>query len=144
MHLYPGVSLIALGVADVPRARAFYERLGWRCSHAASTPQATFFSLNNLTLGLFAHQAMGHDSPAPEKAMSERRFALAQNHGGARAVDLALAEAVDAGATLIQPGAPGDDGGYHGCFADPDGHVWEIVWNPHVSLNHDGSLDLPP
>ncbi|MDB5569680.1 MAG: putative Glyoxalase/bleomycin resistance protein/dioxygenase [Hyphomicrobiales bacterium] len=140
MGLYPGVSLIALGVADVSRARAFYERLGWRCSQAASTPQAAYFSLNNVTLGLFSkREAHAGAYPASRDAIR-----LAQNHGGAAAVDAALAEAVRAGAALIEAGAPRGNGSYQGRFADPDGHVWEIVWNPHVSLAPDGGLDLPP
>lgn len=145
MSFYPGISLITLGVADVVRARDFYERLGWRCS-SASTPEVAFFKLNNIALALFGRDDLLSDAglaPQPDAAAAPPVFSLSQNHGGAGAVDRALAEAVAAGGALLKKGQATSWGGYHGIIADPDGHVWEMAWNPHFPLAHDGTIDLP-
>jgi predicted lactoylglutathione lyase len=143
--LYPGVSLITLGVDDVARSRAFYERVGWRCSQGASTAECAFFHLNTVALALYDQQAMDAEtgasaSPGPARA----RFALAQNHGSPASVDEALRKAVLAGASVIKPGSATHWGGYTALFADPDGHVWELAFNPAFPLGADGTIDLPP
>lgn len=145
MSFYPGISLITLGVADVARARHFYERLGWRCS-SASTPEVAFFKLNNIALALFGRDDLVADAglePQAGVAAANPVFSLSQNHGGTGAVDRALAEAVAAGGALLKTGQATSWGGYHGMVADPDGHVWEMAWNPHFPLAHDGTIDLP-
>lgn len=146
MSFYPGISLITLGVADVARARRFYERLGWRCS-SASTSEVAFFKLNNIALALFSREDLLADAglaeAQPEPQPAAPVFSLSQNHGGTGAVDRALAEAVAAGGALLKTGQATSWGGYHGLIADPDGHVWEMAWNPHFPLAHDGTIDLP-
>lgn len=145
MSFYPGISLITLGVADVARARHFYERLGWRCS-SASTPEVAFFKLNNIALALFGRDDLVADAglePQAGVAAANPVFSLSQNHGGTGAVDRALAEAVAAGGALLKTGQATSWGGYHGMVADPDGHVWEMAWNPHFPLAHDGTIELP-
>ncbi len=157
MSFYPGISLITLGVADVARARHFYERLGWRCS-PASTPDVAFFKLNNIALALFGRQDLLSDVGFADADLSDTRlavaqvepqpgaapaFSLSQNHGGTGAVDRALQEAVAAGGALLKTGQATSWGGYHGMVADPDGHVWEMAWNPHFPLAPDGTIDLP-
>ncbi len=145
MSFYPGLSLITLGVADVARARHFYERLGWRCS-SASTAEVALFKLNNIALALFGRDELVADAglePRPGAAQASPAFSLSQNHGGTGAVDRALAQAVAAGGALLKTGQATSWGGYHGMVADPDGHVWEMAWNPHFPLAPDGTIDLP-
>ncbi len=134
MAMYPGVSLITLGVADVARARGFYERLGWRLSQGASTPEVAFFMLNNVALALFGRADMledaGFDAQQAQHAQQARAapsVILAQNHPAPQAVDRAISAAVAAGGSLVKQGQPTAWGGYHGMVADPDGHVWELA-----------------
>lgn len=143
MHVYPGVSLITLAVEQVARSRAFYERLGWRCAHAASTQDVAFFSLNAVALALFDRMAFAQDLGLAAPARAIPTVALAQNHGGAGAVDRALSDALAAGAVLLKPAQATSWGGYHAMFADLDGHVWELAWNPHFPLAPDGTIELP-
>ena len=147
MAMYPGVSLITLGVADVARARGFYERLGWRCSQGASTPEVAFFTLNNVALALFGRADMLEDAGIDPQAAGEAgapAIMLAQNHPAPQAVDEAIRTAVAAGGSLVKAGQATVWGGYHGMVADPDGHVWELAWNPAFPLAADGEIELPP
>jgi catechol 2,3-dioxygenase-like lactoylglutathione lyase family enzyme len=142
--MHAGLSLITLGVADVARARAFYERLGLRAS-GASGPQVAFFALNNVALALYDVERLREDAGLPVQGpVGAPSVALSQNQASARAVDAAMERALAAGATLLKAGAPTYWGGYAACFADPDGHVWELAFNPAFALLPDGSVELPP
>lgn len=141
---YPGVSLITLAVRDVGRARAFYEGAGWRCSQGASTDECAFFQLNNVALALYDQASFAAEAGAVEGEGACARFALAQNHGSPASVDAALRRAVAAGASILKRGAVTSWGGYTALFADPDGHVWELAWNPAFPLAADGTIELPP
>ena len=140
--MQPRLTLITLGVADIARARGFYERLGWRAS-PASNDSVTFFQLNGLALGLFGREALAEDAHAGAAGTGFPGVTLAQNQTSPEEVDRVLAEAVAAGATLLKPGQKVFWGGYSGYFADPDGHVWEVAWNPFFALDSDGNLTLP-
>ena len=136
----PRVSLVTLAVADVARARAFYRRLGWRCSSVGGD-EVAFFQLGPLALALYGREASAADmglAPAPPGAVT-----LAQNQPSREAVDRVLADAVAAGARLLKPAAETPWGGYVGYFADPDGHPWEIAWNPGFPLGEDLAIRLP-
>ncbi len=147
MKFYSGVTLVTLGVENVERASVFYESLGWRRSKGASQPAITFFALNTLALALFPRDALAADSGIdPGRLAPLGTFsgvALAQNHGSRAAVNSVIAQARAAGATIVQPPRDADWGGYHGVFADLDGHVWEICFNPFFPLAADGSVTLP-
>ncbi|GLY21811.1 VOC family protein [Micromonospora sp. NBRC 101691] len=135
------ISLITLGVADVARARAFYERLGW---HGQEVEETVFLQAGGLAVVLW-----GRDNLAEDAGITDRGgdgfggITLAHNVRTREEVDGVLAEAADAGATITQPARETFYGGYAGCFADPDGHVWEIAHNPGFTLAPDGSLTLP-
>lgn len=135
MSIYPGVSLITLFVEDLGRARAFYERLGWRLSKEVSSESTAYFALNNIALALHA--------PTPDERASPM-VSLMQCHGGPQSLDRALAAALAAGATLVEPAQATASGGYAARFADPEGHVWEVACDARFDLAHDGSLGLPP
>ena len=146
MSLHPHVSIVTLGVEDVARATAFYERLGWRRSTSASNDSISFFALGHLVLALFSEAALAEDAGLPDRPQREgfRGVTLAHNLGGRAEVDVALAQVVAAGARVLKPAQDVFWGGYSGTFADPDGHLWEVAYNPHLPLSESGSLALPP
>lgn len=134
MSLYPGVSVIMLAVADLGRSSSFYERLGWRRSRAASSSACVYFMLNTVVLGLRVGAA---DRAGPS-------VVLTQCHGGRGSLDAALARALAAGAVPAPCDAPAPAGGLLARFADPDGHVWELAYDPRLELGPDGTVTLPP
>ena len=137
----PRLSLITLGVADVARSRRFYEALGWRAS-GASQADVTFFQLGGTALSLWGRADLARDAGVPDSP-GFGGVALAHNARTRELVDTVLAEAGAAGGRIVKPGIPTFWGGYAGYFADPDGHLWEVAWNPHFPLLADGSLRLP-
>jgi catechol 2,3-dioxygenase-like lactoylglutathione lyase family enzyme len=136
----PRLSLVTLAVADVERARAFYSALGWRPSSIGGD-EVAFFQLGPIALALYGAGSMAADLGAPAGAPGA--VWLAQNVRDRAEVDRALAAAEAAGARIVKPAADAPWGGYVGYFADPDGHVWEIAWNPGFQLAADGALRLP-
>lgn len=135
------VSLITLGVDDLPRAKAFYERLGW---HGQEVERTVFFQAGGMALVLWGRGELAEDCGIPdERAGGFRGLALAHNVRSEREVDEVLAAAASAGATVTRPAAPTFYGGYAGVFTDPDGHAWEVAHNPGFTLAEDGSLVLP-
>jgi hypothetical protein len=138
------VSLITLGVADVDESRRFYERLGWRASRASVPGVVTFFQAGGMALALWGRNELAADARmADDGAPRFGRVALAQNVRRREDVAAVLAEAEAAGGRLQRPDADTDWGGRVGYFTDPDGHLWEVAWNPHFTLAPDGALKLP-
>jgi catechol 2,3-dioxygenase-like lactoylglutathione lyase family enzyme len=136
----PRLSLVTLAVASVPRARAFYRALGWRAASIGGD-EVAFFQLGPLALALYGRASMAADLGS--RAGDPGSVWLAQNLRDRAEVDRVLAEAQAAGARIVKPAADTSWGGYVGYFADPDGHVWEIAWNPGFTLTDDGALRLP-
>jgi len=138
----PRISLITLGVADLERARAFYEGLGWRRKVAAAEGVA-FYQMGGMALSLYPREELAADARLSAEGSGFPGFALAYNTRSRDEVDRVLAGAVAAGATLLKPGEEAFWGGYSGYFADPDGFAWEVAWNPGFALDGDGCLTLP-
>jgi hypothetical protein len=137
------LSIVTLGVRDLGRARRFYEALGWKAS-AAGNEHIVFFQLLGAVLGLYSREALAKDAQLPD-AGHQAQFggiAIAYNARDKAEVDRVLNEAVAAGATLLKPAHDAFWGGYSGYFADPDGHPWEVAFNPYWVLQKDGSLRL--
>jgi uncharacterized protein len=135
------ISLVTLGVADVSRSRSFYERLGWHGQEAAET---VFFQAGGQVLVLWGRDKLADDSGVDEGgADGFGGVALAHNVRSREEVDLVVGAAQAAGATVTKQPRETFYGGYAGCFADPDGHIWEIAYNPGFTLTSDGSLVLP-
>jgi uncharacterized protein len=135
------LSLVTLGVADLARAARFYQDLGWRRGN--NHAEVAFFQLGGMIFGLFGRKALAADAGLPDEPAS--RFGgivLAYNARSRAEVDGVLAEAAAAGATITKPAEDTFWGGYSGCFADPDGHLWEIAWNPDWTIEPDGSVKL--
>jgi len=136
------LSLVTLGVADLARSRDFYERLGWERS-AKDADGVAFFQAGGMIFGLYPRDRLAEDAGVPEAGTGFRPFSLAHNARSKADVDAVLAEAVAAGATLIKPAEDVFWGGYSGYFADPDGFLWEVAWNPFFPIAEDGSITLP-
>jgi catechol 2,3-dioxygenase-like lactoylglutathione lyase family enzyme len=136
------VSLITLGVSDLARARRFYEEgLGWRRGN--SDDSVAFYEIPGGIFALWSRAALADD--AGVEAAGGGGFAgvaLAYNTRSKGEVDAVLAEAARAGARILRPAQDAFWGGYTGYFADPDGHVWEVAWNPHWSVAPDGRVRL--
>jgi predicted lactoylglutathione lyase len=125
------ISLVTLGVDDLPRARAFYVALGWT---GAVQPDETvaFFQAGSMVFGLWTALG-GHGAPGVE---------LAHNVRTEGEVDELLAAAQHAGGRIVRPAERAEWGGYTGAFADVDGYVWEVAHNPGWTIADDGSISL--
>lgn len=136
------LSLVTLGVEDVARARAFYERLGWQAS-AVDSAEVAFFDMSGVILALYGRAALAEDAAVPAAGSGFRAATMAINLASAGEVDAALAEVAAAGGAITQPARRVSWGGYAGYFADPDGHLWEVAYNPFWPLDAQGRLQLP-
>ncbi len=135
----PHVTLITLGVDDLDRAVAFYRDglglptqgiVGTEFEHGA----VAFFELQHgLKLALWPRTSLAHDSGIAPGPRSATEFVLAHNVGSREEVEAVMAQAAAAGATIAKPAAETFWGGYAGYFQDPDGHLWEVAWNPGFS-----------
>lgn len=135
------ISLITLGVADVGRARSFYEGLGW--SGRSPDGNVVFFQAGCMVLALWGRDELARDSAVDADRSGRGGVTLAHNVESPAEVDLVLAQAEAAGATIGRHGAATVWGGYSGVFIDPDGHPWEVAHNPEWTLADDGSVRLP-
>ena len=135
------VSLITLGVSDLERARRFYESLGWTTG-AAPDDDVVFFQTGGMIVALWDRATLAEDSGV-EDGGGWGGVALAYNVRSPGEVDAVLAEADAAGATIPRWGAHTFWGGYSGVFVDPDGHPWEVAYNPRWTVREDGSVSLP-
>lgn len=134
------MSLITLGVADLSRARSFYEALGWRTG-AAPADDVVFFQAGCMVVGLWSRQALAEDSVADDRG-GWGGITLAYNVRSPAEVDAVVEEVRAAGGTVRREPAETFWGGYSAAFADPDGHVWEVAHNPGWVLDDDGSVHL--
>ena len=135
------VSLVTLGVVDLARARSFYEALGWR---GQETQETVFLQAGGVVVVLWGREKLAADSGVEAgPAGGFGGIVLAHNVRSRAEVDEIVEAAKGAGATLTRPASETFYGGYAACFADPDGHLWEIAHNPGFTLAGDGSLILP-
>ena len=136
------LSLITLGVADLARARRFYEDgLGWRKNNPQT--EVAFYQAGGMVVALWSREDLAKDAKVDEAGSGFRGLSLAYNARSREEVDAVMAEAKAAGATLTKPAAETPWGGYAGYFADPDGHLWEVAHNPFWTIAEDGSVRLP-
>ena len=136
------ISFITLGVANLAVSRAFYAALGWRES-SGSQPGISFFNAGSFVFALFPRAALAEDADVAAAGSGFPGFTLAHNVTSEAAVDCLLAEAIAAGGRLVRPADKVSWGGYRGYFADPDGFLWEICWNPFFPLDDQGHVQLP-
>src|SRR5690242_4230982 len=144
MALTPAISLVTLGVRDVPASTAFYQALGFPLSSSSVPGEVSFFRTTGGLLGLYGADDLADDAQLPRSAASGfRGVSLAINVADRDAVDEAIATAEAAGAQVLKPAQATEWGGYHAYFADPDGHAWEVAHNPFWPLDERGLPVLP-
>jgi predicted lactoylglutathione lyase len=135
------ISLITLGVDDLDRARRFYEALGWSGQELEET---VFFQAGGMAFVLWGREKLRADSGVPVGAVGTfDGVVLAHNVRSEADVDNVVAAAARSGGTVTRDPGKTFYGGYAGYFTDPDGHSWEIAYNPGFPLAEDGSLTIP-
>lgn len=134
------LSLVTLGVADLDRARTFYEALGWH-HHEPESDGVVFFQAGGIVVALWSRDELAADS-AVEDGGGWGGVTLAYNTRDRAEVDAVLARAEAAGARVGRPGAETFWGGYSGVFLDPDGHPWEVAHNPFWTVTAEGATRL--
>jgi catechol 2,3-dioxygenase-like lactoylglutathione lyase family enzyme len=137
----PRISVLTLAVKDLEKSVAFYrDGLGWKTDgivgHEFENGAVAFFNLSNgLMLALWPQTSMEQDAGLPAGGPSiPPSFSLGHNVNSKGEVDSVLAKAMAAGAKVISPAKDKSWGGYTAYFADPDGHLWEVVWNPDLQV----------
>jgi len=132
----PGITVITIGVDDIERSLHFYrDGLGLATEGIIGTEYeygaVVFIDLQaGLRLALWPRKSIAHDSGLPMGTRSPTEFTLGHNVSSKVEVDAVMTQAEDAGAIVVKPAGDTFWGGYAGYFQDPDGHVWEVVWNP--------------
>jgi predicted lactoylglutathione lyase len=136
------LGIVTLAVADVARSCAFFEALGWERA-SSSMPEIAWFGVGGTWIGVFGREDLAADAGVPAAGSGFEGFTLAVNVADRETVDASLATAVAAGGTLVKAPVTTDFGGYGGYFADPDGHLWEVMYNPGFPLDADGNVHIP-
>jgi catechol 2,3-dioxygenase-like lactoylglutathione lyase family enzyme len=131
----PRITVLTIGVDDLERSLAFYSRLGLptkgivgrEFEHGA----VAFFDLEGgLKLAVWPRASLAHDTGLPMSPRSATELSIGHNVRSEQEVDAVMREAEQAGASIVKPARKTFWGGYAGVFADPDGHLWEVVYNP--------------
>jgi catechol 2,3-dioxygenase-like lactoylglutathione lyase family enzyme len=136
------LNLVTLGVADLPKAIDFYrDVVGWAPTSAGD--DVAFFDLGGMILGLWPHHDLAADEGMPgAEPGAYHGFSLAYNTRSREEVDAIFARLGARGARIAKPPVDMDWGGYSGYFTDPDGHFWEVAWNPFWVIDEDGRITL--
>ena len=138
------ISIVTLGVSDLARSIAFYEALGWQRRSSSIDGVIAWFGMSESNLGLFPWDELAADALVPSGPRGPfGGITLAINVERADLVTPALEAAVAAGATLLKPATVLDWGGVSGYFADPDGHPWEVAYNPSFPVDAQGRVLIP-
>jgi predicted lactoylglutathione lyase len=135
------VSLVTLGVADLHRAKTFYEALGW--TPALDIEETAFYQANGVVIALWAREKLAVDTGVADGGASWGGITLAHNVSSREEVHEVVEAARGAGATVSREPAETFYGGYAAVFRDLDGHAWEVACNPGFGLAADGSVVLP-
>lgn len=131
----PRISMITLGVSDIGKSLAFYrDGLGFPTHNYKPGDDNVMLRLYGSWLGLYPCDKLAEDAAVPRDGSGFRGFTLSHNVSSKLAADRAFQDAVAAGATPIKTPQDVSWGGYSGYFADPDGHLWEVAWNPFTDL----------
>jgi catechol 2,3-dioxygenase-like lactoylglutathione lyase family enzyme len=146
MPIPPRVSVVALRTTDLVRSTAFYVALGWELSAASTAAMSLFKTAGSLLLvctdELLAELG-GHEVAAVLAGQSTGEAILSIHVATDAEVDAALQEAARAGGVVVKWAAPTPLGGSYGFFADPDGHLWEVIHHPLFQLGTDGRPEIP-
>jgi uncharacterized protein len=138
------ISFFTLGVADLDRSEAFYRALGWTPSGYGVAGKIVFFQLNGLVMALFGRADLAEDAGLPNSPPQPfSGMTVSHNVRAEPEVEAVMQMAIAAGATQLKAPHRAAWGGIVAYFADPDGHAWEVCFNPHARIADDGSVWLP-
>jgi len=133
------IAVITLGVADIARSRRFYgEGFGW--TPVFDNPEIVFYQMNGFVLGTFLKSALEEDMNLTDLPVGPGAYALAHNVPNKEDVEPIMDALVSAGGTLLRKANAPVHGGFRGYIADPDGHAWEIAWNPAWPIDENGHV----
>jgi len=131
------ISVVTLGVADLGRSQRFYgQGFGW--TPVFENDEIAFYQMNGLMLGTWQRDRLAQDMRRPAEGLSS--FSLAHNAPDEAAVRYLIERLCDYGGTVLRPAAAPPHGGYRGYVADPDGHAWEIAFNPAWPIDAEGHV----
>jgi uncharacterized protein len=135
--------LITLGVADFERALRFYrDGLGWVPSNASGDDVA-FFPMGGVVFALYPREKLAEDAAVSPQGSGFSGITLAYNTRSREEVDEVLQAVQGIGGNVVKPASEAFWGGYNGYFADPDGYLWEVAWNPFWEFDESDNLVLP-
>ncbi len=135
------ISFVTLGVTDLERSRRFYLALGWTES-PSSQAEVAFFQVGCIAFALFGRESLAEDAKVSSEGSGFPSFTLSHNVASESDVETTLQEAVAAGGRLIRAAEKASWGGFRGYFADPDGFLWEVCYNPFFPLDDQGFVQL--
>jgi uncharacterized protein len=135
----PRISVLTIGVNDLEESLKFYKALGFETEGIVGKEfergAVVFFNLKGgLMLALYPRRDIAWDAKVPLDPPSATEFTIAHNVPKKEEVDLVMGQAEGAGAKIVKPAQNAFWGGYAGYFQDPDGHLWEVAWNPKVQI----------
>ena len=136
----PRITVLTIGVDDLEKSLEFYrDGLGLPTQGIAGTEfehgAVAFFNLQpGLILAIWPRDDIAYDSKVPKGAQSATEFTIGHNVNSKEEVDAVMEQARKAGATITKPAQDTFWGGYSGYFQDPDGHLWEVAWNPQIEV----------
>ena len=135
------LSLISLGVDDLKRSRAFYDALGWQISNSGEEAEnIVAYNLHSMTFCLYPREKLAEELQLSPEGSGFRAIAIAYNARTKEDVDAVLKEAEAAGGKIVKQAQDVFWGGYSGYFSDPDGHLWEVAYNPFSPLGPNGEF----
>lgn len=134
------LSIIGLGVADLPTSEVFYtQTLGWSKT-ASSTDDIVFIQMNGVLLSLYPRDKLAEDAEVSPVGSGFRAVTLAYNARSIEEVDAIFEELGKKGVQIVKAPQKVFWGGYSGYIADPDGHLWEIAFNPYMQFDEAGNV----
>lgn len=136
------INVITLGVGDIKVSRKFYEALGFVAS-SVSNEHLVAFQMGGLVFCLYPMKSLAEDATVEPNGRGFHNMTLAYNVARKNDVHRILEQAEKCGAKIVKPAQDAFWGGHSGYFSDPDGHLWEVAWNPHWPLAKDGTIHLP-
>ncbi len=139
----PKLSIVTLGVTDLKQSLRFYrDGLGWKLS-SASQEGIAFFPLGGIVLALYPREKLAEDATVEAAGHGFSGITLAHNTKSKDEVNEVLRTVAGVGGAIVKPAQEVFWGGYSGYFADPDGHLWEVAWNPFFEFDASDNLVLP-
>lgn len=129
-RMEPRISFVTLGVGDLDCSIRFYEQV-LKLPRRETPPTVAFFEMGRTWLALYPRELLAADAGVSAEGSGFSGFSLAHNVADEAGVDRLLAEVAAGGGRVLKPAGPADWGGRTGYFADPDGFLWEVAWNPH-------------